>query len=184
MRFVIVLLLGLCMSACATYREDLNRGQRHYEENEYERALAIFRYLEHDFDSLSLNDQARYAYLRGMTDYRLSADERVAADYRPHARHWLAVAKAIEQEHPGGLSDAWKQLLEDALKDLNRDYFFQKSGSVAATETQPPPADTDAGASPPPADAGTEAAPSAPGCQSAADCADDQTCLDDVCVDM
>src|SRR6185503_16964735 len=112
MRAKFAFLSALLLLGCATYREDLNRGQRLYEENEYERSLAIWRSLELDMDSLSLNDQARYAYLRGMTDYRLG--------FRPDARHWLAVARAVEQEHPGGLSPQWKQRLEEALADLNR----------------------------------------------------------------
>jgi len=107
--------LLLLVSACATYREDLNRGQRLYEENQYEHALAIWRILEEDMDSLSLNDQARYAYLRGMTDYRLR--------YRPDARHWLGLAKAIEQEHGGGLSVEWKERLKTTLDDLNQDVY-------------------------------------------------------------
>ena len=86
MRSWLLVLLALAVGGCATYREDLNRGQRLYEENEYERALSIWRVLEEDRDSLSLQDQARYAYLRGMTDYRLG--------FRPDARHWLAVAKS------------------------------------------------------------------------------------------
>jgi hypothetical protein len=85
-----VLAFALSLAACSTYREHLNRGQRLYDENQYERALAIWRVLEGDMDSLSFNDQARYAYLRGMTDYRLG--------FRPDSRHWLAVAKAVEQE--------------------------------------------------------------------------------------
>jgi hypothetical protein len=108
-------LLVLALAGCATYSEGLNRGQRLYEENEFENALAIWRMLEIDMDSLSLNDQARYAYLRGMTDYRLG--------FREDSRHWLAVSKAIEQEHPGGLRPDWKSRIEEALNDLNRDVF-------------------------------------------------------------
>ena len=81
MRAAIALVVALCLVGCATYREDLNRGQRMYEEHEYERALAVFRYLEPDMDSLGYNDQARYAYLRGMTDYRLGQE------FRADARH-------------------------------------------------------------------------------------------------
>jgi hypothetical protein len=126
-----LLLAAAAVTGCATYREDLNRAQVLYEENEYERALSLFRVLERDTDSLSLNDQARYAYLRGMTDYRLG--------FRPDARHWLAIAKATEQEHPGGLSQSWKERLEEALNDLNRDVYgggesFGKTGASTATE--------------------------------------------------
>ena len=88
MRSWFALLLCLSVGACATYREDLNRGERLYDNNEYDRALSIWRYLEADMDSLDWKDQARYAYLRGMTDYRLN--------FRPDARHWLALAKAID----------------------------------------------------------------------------------------
>lgn len=110
-----VALGALALSACSTYRDHLNRGQRLYDENEYEHALAIWRSIEPDTDSLSFNDQARYAYLRGMTDYRLG--------FRPDARHWLAIAKAIEQDHPGGLSGDWKTRTDDALSDLNKEVY-------------------------------------------------------------
>ncbi len=119
--------LLLACAGCATYREDLYRGQRLYEENQYERALAVWRVLETDTDSLSFNEQARYAYLRGMTDYRLG--------FRADSRHWLAIAKAIEQEHAGGLNPEWKQRLEESLEDLNKDVYggaerFDKSRST------------------------------------------------------
>ncbi len=108
-------LLMLAAIGCSTYREDLSRGQRLYEENRYEHALAIWRVLEPDTDSLSLNDQARYAYLRGMTDYRLG--------FRPYARHWLGIARSIDKEHPGGLNEEWRERLNKSLADLNNDVF-------------------------------------------------------------
>ncbi|MBN2196693.1 MAG: hypothetical protein JW751_28025 [Polyangiaceae bacterium] len=123
-RRLLIALVFTGVAACSTYRNDLNRGQRLYEDTEYERALAIWRYLEPDLDSLGPADQARYAYLRGMTDYRLSGGESATnAEFRAHARHWLAVAKAIEQEHPGALSNPWKLLLEEALADLNAEVY-------------------------------------------------------------
>jgi len=133
------LLLPLLALACSTYREDLNRGQRLYEENQYDRALAIWRVLEDDVDSLTPNDQARYAYLRGMTNYRLG--------YRPYARHWLGVARSIEKEHPGGLNQEWKDRLAKSLEDLDKDVyggaegFGEKSGDATdagAVEATPP----------------------------------------------
>jgi hypothetical protein len=107
--------LALLLASCATYREDLNRGQRLYDESQYERALAIFRVLEADQDSLSPPDRARYFYLRGMTDYRLG--------FRRDARHWLALAKATEHEHPGGLSPEARERLEKYLGELNREVY-------------------------------------------------------------
>jgi hypothetical protein len=133
-----VALLALSLSACATYRDQLNRGQRMYDENQYENALALWRNLEPDTDSLSFNDQARYAYLRGMTDYRLG--------FRPDARHWLAIAKATEQDHPGGLSGDWKARTEEALNDLNKEVYggsdtVDNSESTAVEHTKPAPSD-------------------------------------------
>ena len=155
---------ALSAVGCATHREDLNRGQRFYEETEYERSLAIFRVLESDMDSLELADQARYSYLRGMTGYRLG--------FRADARHWLAVAKAIEQEHPGGLSAPWKQRLEEALNDLNQEVYgggerLDKSRSTATETTK-----------------GPEQLPApAPGkCNANKDCDEGQTCQAGECV--
>jgi len=161
--FVLALLVG----ACATYQEDLNRGQRFYGEHEYERALAIFRVLEEDMDSLTLNDQARYSYLRGMTDYRLG--------FRADARHWLAVSKAVEQEHPGGLSQEWKQRLDEALEDLNRDVYggaerFDKSASTAVEHTTPAP--------------GSPGPPPEVKCASDTDCESAKKCQDGKCVPL
>ncbi|WP_272420089.1 hypothetical protein [Polyangium jinanense] len=126
-------LLGSVLLGCATYRQDLERAQKHYEENQYEKALALFRVLEPDIDSLSDAEQAKYAYLRGMTDYRLAGLSLAAnvpggvADpkrgYRDNARHWLAVAAAIEKNTPGGLTGDEKKRLEDAMSDLNKDVY-------------------------------------------------------------
>jgi hypothetical protein len=113
-------LLAIAALGCTTYREDLNRGQRLYEENQYEHALAIWRVLEPDVDSLTQNDQARYAYLRGMTDYRLG--------FRPYARHWLGLARAIDKAYPGGLNDEWRDRLDKSLVDLNHDVYGGAEG--------------------------------------------------------
>lgn len=142
-RALFSLLAALAVAACATYREDLNRGQRLYEENQYEHALAIWRQLEPDTDSLGFNDQARYAYLRGMTDFRLG--------FRADARHWLAIAKAIEQEHPGGLAPEWVERMTSSLDELNKEVYGGEkaptftagaapTSSAAPVESSVPPA--------------------------------------------
>jgi hypothetical protein len=124
----------ISLYACATYSQDLNRGHRHFAANEYEHALAIWRAMEPDIDSLSAQDRARYSYLRGMTDYRLS--------FRNDARHWLALARAYEQATPGGLEDPWKERMKEALKDLDNDVLGtgESTPTGDATTASAPPA--------------------------------------------
>lgn len=165
MRKAFALAIALLFVGCATYREDLNRGQRYFEENEYDRSLAIWRMLETDLDSLEYTDQARYAYMRGMTDLRL--------DFRADARHWLAYAKAVEQEHPGGLKPEWKANIDKHLDELNVDWFrgserFDQSRSTADVTTREAP--------------GTGDKPKAGTCSTGADCPDGQTCQSGECV--
>jgi len=128
MRGVIGLLGCLVLTVgCATYRDELSRGQRYYLDNQYDHALAIWRILEADLDSLTYAEQARYAYLRGMTDYRLG--------FRSDARHWLAIAAAIQQMHPGGLEDRENAQLRESLNDLNRDYGIEPAGKAPSART-------------------------------------------------
>jgi hypothetical protein len=146
MRYAVI--AALVLLGCSTYREDLNRGQRLYEENQYEHALAIWRVLEADTDSLSLNDQARYAYLRGMTDYRLG--------FRPYARHWLGFARALDKQHPGGLNQEWRDRMDKSLADLNNDVYggserFDKSQSTFVDRAAQPEGAAPAEAVQPPA---------------------------------
>lgn len=68
-------------------------------------------------DSLAHADQTRYFYLRGMNNFRMGKD------FRADARHWLALARAHEQQMAGGLTPEWKERLEEALKDLNQDVY-------------------------------------------------------------
>jgi hypothetical protein len=141
MRKLHALWIAVCLGACVTYREDLDRGQRFYEENHYDRALATWRALEPDLDALEYADQSRYAYLRGMTDYRLGL--------RRHARHWLGLASAIDQRHPGGLTEEWRARLKEALAELNAEVWKEASRTF---QMQPPPAppEADEEGSPPP----------------------------------
>jgi|GEM_PF-566708 len=127
------ILFGSAAFGCATYHDDLVRARGHYDANQHEKALALFRVLEHDIDSLSPGEQAQYAYLRGMTDFRLAGSSLTsnvtggAADpkkaYRTNARHWLAISAAIEKQTPGGLTPDEKARLEESLTDLNKDVY-------------------------------------------------------------
>ena len=125
-RIVAFALVGL--AACTTYQDDLARGQKAFESHDYDRTLAIFRPLESDLDSLSVEDRAHYAYLRGMTDYRIG--------FRADARHWLSIAKTLEQETPGVLIPDWKRRMTDALGELNETVYTTGVGSLVDDENQ------------------------------------------------
>ncbi len=113
--------------ACATYQDDLARGQRAFEESEHERALAIFRSLEQDTGRLSAVGRVRYAYLRGMTDYRIG--------YMSDARHWLAIAAALDRATPGSLTPEWEKRMAESLQELNEEVFAE--GVAALSSSRP-----------------------------------------------
>jgi hypothetical protein len=115
------------LGACATYEDDLMRGQTAFEQSEHERALAIFRALEQDTERLSVVGRAHYAYLRGMTDYRIG--------YKSEARHWLAIATALGQKTPGSLPPEWEKRMTESLEELNEEVF---AGGVAALSNTAP----------------------------------------------
>ncbi len=80
-----------------------------------------------------------------MTDYRLAAlanPGTAVADpkgsFRSNARHWLAIARAIEKETPGGITQEEKQRLDEALVDLNKDVYG--GGESAEADAGAPPA--------------------------------------------
>jgi hypothetical protein len=117
---------SVALIACATYGNDLATGQRAFEQSEHERALAIFRALEPDIGRLSLVERAHYAYLRGMTDYRIG--------YRSEARHWLALASALDQKTPGSLPPDWEKRMSESLKELNEEVY---SGGISLLSSSP-----------------------------------------------
>lgn len=167
--------LAICLAACQTYRDDLIRAQRYYEDNQYAQALALFRALERDTDSLTAQEHARYAYFRGMTDYRLARveggnDER----FDRHARYWLGLASSIEKEKPGGLQAHEKKRLEETLTDLNA-----KAYGTAARFEEPAASPAQAAPAEPPA-------PPATGdkCKASTECPDDHICQDGACMQL
>jgi hypothetical protein len=108
---VVAALVPLAVAGCSTYRDELARSQHAFDENQHESALAILRMLELDTSHLDPDEQARYAYLRGMTDFRIG--------YKADARHWLAVAKAMDEKRPGLLSEEWRTRLDQSLAELD-----------------------------------------------------------------
>lgn len=117
-----LLLIGaLASTSCRTYRDELVRAQSAFEKNEHERTLALLRDLEPDMTRLATPEQAQYAYLRGMTDYRIG--------YKNDARHWLAVARAFDEQSPGILPADWKQRTTETLAEL--DGIVQTKGYAA-----------------------------------------------------
>lgn len=137
--FAVFALFGL--ASCATYSDELSRGQTAFEQNQHERALAVFRALEPDQPHLSTEQQARYAYLRGMTDYRIG--------YKADARHWLIVAKAVESQTPNSLPEEWKTKMNEIVAELNEEVYGGGVESLAnvkkSAKTSP-----DAAPTPPP----------------------------------
>lgn len=126
---------SLAATGCATYSDDLVRAQRAYESSEDERALAIFRVLETDTSRLSDSDRAHYAYLRGMTDFRMG--------YKAESRHWLGLASSMEQALPGSLPPDWAKHLTDTLKELNEEVFTGGIESLTNTAVAKKPAQDD-----------------------------------------
>jgi hypothetical protein len=124
-------LLGLlpALPACTTYRDDLARSEHALEENRHEEALALLRLLEPDTDELSRTDQARYAYVRGMTDYRIG--------YKADARHWLAVAKAMDEKTPGTIPADWRTRLDTSLAELDSQVWTNGMESLSNANAKP-----------------------------------------------
>lgn len=180
-RLLLILLLPVAgQVGCQTYRADLNRAQRYYEDNQYAQALALFRALERDTDSLSVHEQARYAYFRGMTDYRLARVEGTNdARFDRHARYWLGIATAIEKEHPGGLQEHEQKRLSETLQELNAKVYGTSEDFDPAPVATPPDPNAPATESP-------AAVPGAPAkaCEVSSDCPENFICQDGACVQL
>jgi hypothetical protein len=194
--FAVLMLAALTLGAltsCATYRDDLDRAVNHYHSREYEKALVLFDVLEHDIDSLSVQERAEYCFFRGMSYYLL--------DQRANARHWLGRAAAREKAYEGALNPDEAKKTNATLRDLNQDRWggastpsANKSCTVDADCNEGQFCDSNActdapgkpggGASnePDPSSSG-EAPPTAPkgGCGSDADCPGTEICESGTC---
>jgi len=140
---------------CQNYQDQLQRGQGYYEQNQYEHALALFRHLEKDQDSLSPSDRVRYYYLRGMTDFRLQ--------YNADARYWLGLSRAGEKKAQGALAADELQRLEKSLDELDTELH----GGQPKAAMQP-----------------AVAAPTGPRCQWSSECSSGLICQDGSCVSI
>lgn len=116
----------LLLSACSNYSHQLQRGQGYYERNQYELALAVWRNLEADQDSLSEVEMVRYCYLRGMTDFRLG--------YRDHARYWLGLSTAGQANAQQALAEDERERMARTLAELNREVFGSDRSGAAAQD--------------------------------------------------
>lgn len=110
------------MIGCATYSQDLERARRHYQELEFPQSLAVLRLLGEDFDALSAAERVQFAYLRGMTDFRLAetvpATGSMRTDLRACARDWLDETLTLERRAPGSLSVDQSTRVRIALAQL------------------------------------------------------------------
>lgn len=109
------------VGGCATYSRDMERVRNHYTRSEFPAALALLRVLGADQAWLSKNERAQYAYLRGMTDFRLGASAVKVADrvaLRKASRFWLEKAEERSGSSPEALADAEKQRMADTLAIL------------------------------------------------------------------
>ena len=122
---VLALALSTASIGCTTYRDQLVRSQHSFEQNEYERTLGLLRALEPNVTRLATPEQAQYAYLRGMTDYRIGN--------RTDARHWLAIAKTYDETSPGTLPTDWKARMTDALDEMNAVVYIDGLGELAVS---------------------------------------------------
>lgn len=154
---VVLSLAAGSAAGCATYEQELQRAEEHFTHDEHERSLAGLRALETDWFKFGMRDRARYAYLRGMTDYRIG--------FKSDARHWLAIAAQIDRENPGALIPSERTLVDETLGELNRVVWAgdvlpteEAPGAAPAKKPKAPPA-TDENDTPPKKDDGDKASP-------------------------
>lgn len=126
---LVVLLVVPLLGGCTTYRDQLVRSQHSFEQNRHEQTLGLLRALEPDVTKLSTPEQAQYAYLRGITDYRIG--------HRNDARHWLAIAKTYDETTPGILPTDWKARMIDALDELNGVVYTDGLAELAKPKATP-----------------------------------------------
>jgi hypothetical protein len=121
-RFLTLCALGVASSAgCATYSKDMERVRTHYTRSEFPAALGLLRVLGDDQGLLSKKERVQYAYLRGMTDFRLGASAVKVADrvaLRRASLYWLERASERSADEPEALIDAERERMTSTLRVL------------------------------------------------------------------
>lgn len=100
---------------------DLQRVRDHYRDSDFPRALALLRVLGDDLDALSPRERVEYAYLRGMTDFRLSEAAPRGADreaFRQNAKGFLELAASLDPKTPGALTEDQRTRMHESLEAL------------------------------------------------------------------
>jgi hypothetical protein len=109
------------LGGCVTYSRDLQRVRDHYRDSEFPQALALLRVLGDDLDALSPRERVEYAYLRGMTDFRLSEAAPAGAtreSFRSYAQTLLTLASELDRKTPVALSEEQRTRMNDTLTAL------------------------------------------------------------------
>ncbi|MEM9696766.1 MAG: hypothetical protein AAGA56_29790 [Myxococcota bacterium] len=118
------LALGVLVTACSTYRRDLDRAVEHYKVRQYDKALVLFEVLEPDLDSFSKAERAQYAYYRGQSHFFL--------EQRRDARHWIGRALAREKNDPNSLQPEEFENASETITVLNRAVYGGPSADISA----------------------------------------------------
>ncbi len=116
------------LGGCSTYARELGRGERAFDDNDYERAEALLRALEPDLEALTPDERVRYCYTRGMSTLRIGE----GGPARGEARYWLSLASASLRAHPGALGEGQRARLSASLCQLDREAGCERPAAPEA----------------------------------------------------
>lgn len=102
---------GGVVAGCATFSNEIRQAEVAYDEARPEEALAWLDVVGDDnLGRMSLDERARYLYLRGMAEFRLGR--------RDEALYHLAVAREVAGPSGVGLRQEHRELLDRTLGEL------------------------------------------------------------------
>lgn len=149
----LVTALALTGGGCAALESEMTSARTAYAQARYEQANQWLDDLEDDEGDMDPDMRASYLYLRGMTAFRLGR--------RTEAFHALAVAREVDEQGHGLLSESERETMTNALAELTPNtatFRARAEGEAAAagggqpeagegtssTEATPPAEDTEA----------------------------------------